>query len=172
MHTDIAPTTRQSGRKLPVHSSFVKFVIVGALAYVINQAGLFLLYDVLPLLPAKETSVDFGIFSEPDISLLIASAIAVELSIAFKYFALQGWAFPDRARRGNQLTRFLRFNASCFGSTLVIVGAINVLTPAFDMSPYVATTLGTVLGFGTNWAFSHYLIWPHHPDRAAEAASG
>jgi putative flippase GtrA len=170
MQTDIPPDTRQGGRRLPVSSSFVKFLIVGALAYVINQAGLFLLYDALPLLPDKKTSVDFGLFAEPDISLLIASAIAVELSIAFKYFALQEWAFPDRARRGHPIARFLRFNGSCFGSTLVIVAAINVLTPVFNMSPYVATTVGTVLGFAANWTFSHYLIWPHH-ERAAEAAT-
>lgn len=172
MQTDIATRPRQPGRRLPVSSSFVKFLAIGAVAYVINQAVLFLLYDVLPLLPAKETSVDFGLFTEPDIRLLIASAISVELAIAFKYYALQRFAFPDRARRGHPITRFLRFNGSCFGSTLVIVGAINVLTPVFDMSPYVATTLGTILGFAANYAFSHYLIWPHHQERAAEAASG
>lgn len=170
MRTDTATTTRLRDRRLPISSSFVKFVIIGAMAYLVNQAGLFLLYDVLPLLPAKETKVDFGIFTEPDISLLVASAIAVELAIAFKYFALQAFAFPDRARRGHPVTRFLRFNGSCFGSTLVIVAAINVLTPVFDMSPYVATTLGTFLGFTANWAFSHYLIWPHHHER--EAAAG
>lgn len=172
MQTDIATRPRQPGRRLPVSSSFVKFLAVGAVAYVINQAVLFLLYDVLPLLPAKETTIDFGIFTEPDVSLLIASAISVELSIAFKYFALQEFAFPDRARHGHPITRFLRFNGSCFVSSLVIVAAINILTPLFDMSPYAATTLGTILGFAANWAFSHYLIWPHHPERAAEAAIG
>ena len=172
MQTDIPTANRRFGRKLPISPAFVKFVAIGAFAYVINQAVLFLLYDLLPLLPAKETSVDFGVFTEPDISLLMASAISVELSIAFKYFALQEFAFPDRERRGHPITRFLRFNGSCFVSSVVIIAAINVLTPAFDMSPYAATTLGTVLGFAANWAFSHYVIWPHHPKRAAEAATG
>lgn len=172
MQIDTGSMTPRSGRRLPVPSSFVKFLIIGGMAYFINQVVLFLLYDVLPLLPAKETSVDFGIFTEPDISLLIASAISVELAIAFKYFALQEFAFPDRARHGHPITRFLRFNGSCFGSTLVIVVAINVLTPVFDMSPYVATTLGTILGFTSNWAFSHYLIWPHRHEMATEATTG
>lgn len=172
MQTDIASSPRRRGRRLPVPSSFAKFLMIGAVAYVINLVSLFLLYDVLPLLPAKETRVDLWLFTEPDISLLIASAISVELAISFKYFALQEFAFPDRARRGHPITRFLRFNGSCLGSTLAIVTAINVLTPVFDISPYIATTFGTLLGFTANWAFSHYLIWPHRHESAAEAASG
>ena len=74
-------------------------------------------------------------------------------------------------RHGYPITRFLRFNGSCFVSSLVIVAAINVLTPTFYLSPYAATTLGTVLGFSANWGFSHYLIWPRHPERAAAAAA-
>jgi putative flippase GtrA len=172
MQTDVATSTRQTSRKLPVPSSFAKFVAIGSVAYVINQTVLFLLYEVLPLLPAKETSVDLGLFREPDISLLIASAIGVELAITFKYFMLQAFAFPDRPRRGHPLVRFLRFNGSCFLSSAVIVVTINVLTPVLDVSPYAATTLGTLLGFAANWAFSHYLIWPHHEESATERVAG
>jgi putative flippase GtrA len=139
---------------------------VGAVAYVISLVTIFLLYEVLPILPDKETRVDFGLFTEPDISLLIASAIGVELAITFKFFALQKFAFPDRARRGHPIARFIRFNGSCLGSSLIVVTAVNVLTPVFDISPYIATTFGTALGFAVNWGFSHYLIWPHQDEES------
>jgi putative flippase GtrA len=171
MQTEIATNRAQTGRLTPTQASLAKFVAIGAVAYVINQAVLFLLYDLLPVLPAKETSVDFGLFTEPDISLLIASAIAVQVSIAFKYFALQHYAFPDRQRKGHPIVRFLQFNGSSLASSAVIVLTINILTPALGISPYIATTLGTLLGFAVNWGFSHYIIWPHHNEVAPGPAA-
>jgi putative flippase GtrA len=163
---------RQVGRRAPLSSAFVKFLIVGGMAYVIGLVALVLLYDALPILPVHDTHVSFGLFTEPDISLLIASVVAVELSIVFKFYALQSWAFPDRARKGHYLVRFVKFTGTCLVAQVITIAAVNVITPVFNTSPYVSTTIGTLAAFMVNWAFSTYVIWPHHGEGAAEPASG
>jgi putative flippase GtrA len=163
---------RHAGLRAPRSSAFVKFLIVGGVSYLINQLALFLLYDALPILPAQHTHVQLIVFTEPDISLLIASIVAVEVSIIFKFYALQEWAFPDRMRKGHYLVRFVKFTGTCIVAQVITIAAVNVITPEFNTSPYVSNTIGTVAAFMVNWAFSTYVIWPHHGQSAAEAASG
>ena len=146
--------------RLRISPEFLKFLLVGSIAYVISQAALLLLYDVFPILPARDRDFDLGLFTHPDIRLLLASALAVELSIVFKFYALERWTFRDRPRRGWGLARFLRFNASCIIGSVIIVATVNVLTPVFGISPYLSNTAGTLFGFLANWLFSAYLIWP------------
>ena len=162
---------RQAGLRAPLSSAFVKFLIVGGVSYLINQLALFLLYDALPILPAH-THLNMVVFTEPDISLLIASIVAVQLSIIFKFYALQEWAFPDRVRKGHFFVRFVKFTGTCIVAQVITIAAVNVITPEFNTSPYVANTIGTLAAFMVNWAFSAYVIWPHHGDKAAEPASG
>ncbi len=146
--------------RLHVSPEFLRFLLVGGIAFFINQAALLLLYDVLPLLPAHNRDFDFGLFTHPDIRLLLASALAVEVAIVFKFYALENWTFRDRPRRGWGLARFLQFNATCIVSPIIVVTTVNVLTPVFGISPYISLSIGTVFGFLVNWAFSAYLIWP------------
>lgn len=148
--------------RLPFSPEFVKFIIVGGIAFIINQAGLALFYDVLPVLPAKDTHTDFGLFTHPDIRLLIASIIGVEMAVVFKFFALERWTFRNRPRRGWAPYRFLKFNVSAVLSPAIVVITVNVMTPVFGISPYISTTIGTLAGFMANYLFSAYIIWPHH----------
>jgi putative flippase GtrA len=185
MQTGIADKSAEDGRRLPargpiasrlgVSSAFVKFLLVGAVAYVVNQAGLLLFYDLsaLPWLPGKDSEVDFGVFTHPDARLLIASLLAVEASIVFKFFALEHWTFRDRPRRGWLGVRFLQFNASCAASSIITVATVNTLSPIFGISPYISITIGTIFGFLVNWALSAYVIWPHRsPDSDAPQITG
>lgn len=146
--------------RLPVSPEFLKFLFVGGVIFVINQAALLLFYDILPVLPVRDRNFDFVLFTHPDIRLLLASALAVEVSIVFKFYALERWTFRDRPRHGWGPVRFLRFNASCIVGSVIIVATVNVLTPVFGISPYLSNTAGTLLGFSANWLFSTYLIWP------------
>lgn len=179
MQTDIATPARRGllSRlrrpfwRLPLSSAFLKFIIVGGIAFVINQVALALLYDVLPILPAKDTSLNFGLFTHPDVRLLIASALAVEVAIVFKFYALENWTFAERERRGLFPWRFLQFNASCIISPIITVGTVNVLTPTFDISPYISNSIGTVFGFAANWLLSAYIIWPHAREVVNKAPS-
>lgn len=155
--------------RLRVSPEFLKFLLVGSIAYVINQAALLLLYDVLPVLPAHDRDFDLGLFTHPDIRLLLASALAVQVAIVFKFYALENWTFRDRPRRGWGLARFLQFNASCIVSPIIVVTTVNVLTPVFGISPYISTTVGTLFGFLANWAASAYIIWPLARSEASTA---
>lgn len=146
--------------RLPVSPEFLKFLLVGGIAFVINQAALLLLYDVLPVLPARDSDFDFGLFTHPDIRLLLASALAVEVAIVFKFYALEHWTFRARPRRGWGPVRFLQFNVTSILGPIIIVSTVNVLTPVFGISPYISLSIGTLAGFLANWAFSAYLIWP------------
>lgn len=150
-------------------SSFVRFLVVGAFAYVITYAVLALLYDVLPILPAKSDRLDLGLF-ELNVRLFIASAAAVECAIIFKFVANERWAFADRQRKGWIGARLLAFNLSCLASSGITVATVNVLTPAFDLSPYITTSIGTVLGIAVNYGVSAYLIWPHRHHTGSAAA--
>lgn len=156
-----ADSDRQAWR-LPVSREFIRFISVGAVAFVIAEIAMFLLYDLLPVLPDHHTQASIGPLTHPDISLLIASVIAVEIAIVFKFYAHEHWTFPHRRQPELAVIRFLKFNASCILSPIITVATVNVLTPAFGISPYIAISVGTMFGFLINWYFSAYLIWRHH----------
>lgn len=164
-----------ASRRLHVPVTLLKFVFVGALAYLVNQAALFLLYDVAPFLPEKDTGIDLLLFRYPDVRLLITSFVAVQCAIVFKFGIHESWTFRDRRRDGPIIARFLQFNVSSVLSPIVTLSAVNVLTPALDISPYVANTIGAVLGFIVNWLLSIHIIWPGHrrdpESRSREATS-
>ncbi len=153
--------------RLPVSQALARFLVVGVFAYVVNQAVLFLLYDVLPVIPGKHSDVDFGLVTHPDARLLIASIIAVEAAIMFKFWAHEGWTFRHRPQAGSVPSRFVGFNASCLMGAIAIVLVVNIVTPVLDLSPYISNSIGAVAGVVANWVFSAYLIWPHA--RTAEA---
>ena len=155
--------------RLHVPPEFLKFLLVGGVTFVINLAAFKLLYDVLPILPAGDTEFDFVFFTHPDIRLLLASVLAVELAIIFKFFALENWTFRDRPRRGWGPVRFLRLNATSIVGQIITVATVNILTPVFGISPYVSLSIGVVLGFMANWLFSAYLIWPSARSKASPA---
>ncbi|HSP54777.1 MAG TPA: GtrA family protein [Dehalococcoidia bacterium] len=163
-----------ASRRLHLPVTLLKFVFVGALAYIVNQGALFLLYDVAPFLPEKETGIDLFLFRYPDVRLLITSVIAVQCAIVFKFGIHEHWTFRDRRRDGSIIARFLQFNVSSVLSPIVTLSAVNVLTPVLHISPYVANTIGAVLGFIVNWLLSIHVIWPGHKQdsepRSGEAA--
>src|SRR4030065_98338 len=63
--------------------TFIKSSIVGTIGYLVNQIFLFLFYDspAFPFLPEKDTNARIVFFTHPDVRLLIATVLAVELAI-------------------------------------------------------------------------------------------
>jgi len=155
-----------ASRRLHVPVTLLKFLFVGALAYLVNQAALFVLYDAAPVFPDKDTGIDLFLFTYPDLRLLITSFLAVQCAIVFKFAVHEHWTFRDRRREGWLLTRFVQFNLSSFLSPIINLAAVNVLTPVLDISPYVSNTIGTALGFAVNWVLSIHVIWPRHKQEA------
>ena len=149
-------------RRLRLSSTLFKFLIVGGIAYLINQSALFLLYDtsLFWFLPAKDTAADLLLFTHPDLRLLLSSILAVELAIIFQFNSHERWTFRDRARQGWGLFRFLKFNLTSAGSPIIIVVTVNTLTPVFGISPYISNTIGILAGVTWNWTFNTLVIWP------------
>jgi dolichol-phosphate mannosyltransferase len=149
-------------RLLPQASILVRFLVVGGIGYLINQFSLYLLYDspVFWFLPSRNTDVDLGLFTHPDIRLLISSILAVETAIVFQFLAHERWTFRDRQHKGWGPLRFLRFNLSSAVSPIIVVVTVNTLTPVFGISPYISNTIGILAGFTWNWTVNTLLIWP------------
>src|SRR2546430_14327861 len=80
--------------RLHLPTTLVKFMIVGAIAFVINQLALFLFYDspVFWFLPEKNTSVDLGLFCDSEVMDLISIVLAVEVEICFMVFVHIHWS--------------------------------------------------------------------------------
>jgi dolichol-phosphate mannosyltransferase len=151
-------------RRLPLSNTFVKFLIVGGIGFLINQFMLFMLYDspTFWFLPAQDTRLDLGLFRHPDIRLLISSVLAVETAIVFQFNAHERWTFRDRGRKGWGPIRFLKFNLGAGVSSIIVVVTVNTLTPLVRISPYLSNTIGIMIGFMWNWTWNTLIIWPQH----------
>ena len=158
----LVATTRATLERLHVSTTLVKFLIVGSIGYLVNQFTLFLVYDspVFAFLPGKDTDFDFIFFTHPDIRLFIASVMAVEAAVVSNFYWHDRWTFRHRQRRAQPIVRFFQFNLTSIGSPIIAVATINVLTPVFDISPYISNTIGILLGTAWNWTWNTRVIWP------------
>ena len=160
--------------RLHLPTTFVKFVIVGGVGFVIFQFFLFLVYDapVFWFLPGQDSSLDLGLFTISDIRLLIASIVAVEIAIICQFNLHDRWTFRWRPRDGWIGQRFIKFQVSSIMSPIIVVVTVNALTPilrdAVDdesligtLAPYISSAFGVLMGFIWNWTLNSLIIWPH-----------
>jgi putative flippase GtrA len=166
---------RQLAYRYHLSTTFLKFLIVGGVGFLINQFGLFLLYDsplAGAIMPAKHTHTSFGLFTHGDIRLLIASVVAVEVAIVAQFNFHDRWTFRLRNKDGNIFLRFGKYNLSSIVSPIVVIVTVNVFTPVIrhaagsdtliaDVAPYIANTGGVLMGFIWNWTLNSLVIWPH-----------
>lgn len=166
--TGLSKTAQSVLQRLPVSTTFIKFVIVGGFGYLVNQFTLFVLYDspISRFLPTKGTDFEFIFFRHSDVRLLIASAVAVEAAIISNFYWHERWTFRDRKRRALLPYRFITFNCTSIGSVVISLAAVNILTPLFGISPYISNTIGICLGTVWNWTWNILVIWPRHKQRA------
>jgi putative flippase GtrA len=128
----------------------LRFLVVGGVAYVVNQALLALLYD------GALASMSRG--SGFDAPLLLASAVALEVSILVRFALNDVWTFRDR--HGKSLAaRFCQSNFTSFGSPVICLAAVNVLTPVFGVSYLISNSLAIILGLAWNWLWSVRWVW-------------
>ena len=76
-------------------------------------------------LPEKESELDLGLFSMPDLRLLISSLIAIELAVLFQFNSHERWTFRHRPREGWIGGRFVKFHLTSIVSPTIIVVATN-----------------------------------------------
>jgi putative flippase GtrA len=154
---------RDLAERLHLPTTLVKFLIVGGIAFLIFQAALYLFYDspVFWFFPDKEADASVKLFNIPDLRLLIASILGVELAILFQFNAHERWTFRHRQPRGWIVARFLKFHLSSIVSPTIIVIVTNALTAATGWPPYFSAAVGVLIGFGWNWTMNTLIIWPH-----------
>jgi len=166
---------RQIIDRLPVSTTLLKFLVVGGFGFIIAQITLFLVYDahILFFLPAKHTHANLLLFDDHDILLLIASILSVEMAVVCQFNFHERWTFRDRNRTGFILVRFAKYNAAASISPIIMIICVNVLTPVFrdaagadsvigKGAPYIANSLGVLIGFVWNYTLNSMIIWPHH----------
>ena len=165
---------REGWRFLGVPPTFLSFLVVGGMAFIVTEVMLYLAYDspLVWFLPEKDTAFGVGPIEHPDIRLLIASALAVEIAIAFKFLAYENWTFRDRQRPASLPVRFLQLNGASLLGAAVTVAVVNVLTPVLGLSPYVSTPAGVLAAFMLNWMASSRVIWPEHEQESSAPQAG
>ena len=135
-------------------SQGAKFLVVGGIAYVVNQVALFALYEfAFAGLPPVDTPL-----GELNTRLLVSSVIAVEIAIIARFVMNDQWTFRER-RDLPLLRRFVRSNVVSAGSPLIALATVNTLTPLFGMNYLVANSIGILLGLTWNWIGSTRLVW-------------
>lgn len=144
-------------------STLGRFLVVGGVSYLVNQALLFLLYEGVF---GEQDFVNLGPLRHLDGGLLAASAVAMELSILVRFLLNDSWTFRGRGSCSFP-TRLLQSNLSSLGSPVIAVVAVNLLTPLLGISYLVANSIGIALGLAWNWAWSSRVIWRLEPAAAA-----
>jgi putative flippase GtrA len=149
--------------------TLTKFVIVGGVAFIIYQIALFAFYDAPILWFLGDTDADAGLFSIPDLRLLVSSIIAIELALLFQFNSHERWTFRHRPREGWLGGRFVKFHLSSIVSPTIIVVTTNALTALVGWPPYLSAAVGVLLGFAWNWTVGTRMIWPHERAMATTA---
>jgi len=114
-----------------------RFVMVGGLGMAVNTVALYMFY---------------GWFSLP---LLVASILAVEISIVHNYLLNNRWTFGGRWVSPQ---RFVKFNISALGG-LAMNSATMWLLARLGLYYLVANALGAFVAFFVNYALSAHWVW-------------
>jgi putative flippase GtrA len=136
-------------------STLGRFLVVGGVSYAVNQALLFLLYEQVF---GTQDVLNFGPLRHVDGGLLLASLLAIELSILVRFALNDAWTF--RGRGGSSfMTRLVQSNLSSFAGPVIALGCLNLVTPLLGISYLIANSFGIALGLAWNWAWSSRVIW-------------
>lgn len=152
--------TKRIRTKATSHTTFLKFLVVGTIGYFVNQFFLFLFYDTPAawFLPETDTQAKVLFVTVGDVRLLIASIVAVEISIISNFLFHDHWTFRDRLKKPLPI-RFGQFNLTSFGSPVISVATINILTPNFGIHYLISNSIGIALGMSWNWLWNAQFIW-------------
>jgi len=139
-----------------------KFLVVGGISYLVNQAALVVTYEQILAGVTRSLHTSLGTV---DLALLCASIVAVEIAIIARFLLNDGWTFRHR-REKPFVRRFVESNFGSFGSPLISLATLNLLTPVFGINYLVSNSIGVLLGLAWNWGWSTRVVW-----RPAEEAA-
>ena len=135
--------------------TLVRFLVAGGLGYVVNQVALYLGYEQVLASIRGEMSLG-GV--PVDAALLIASAVALELSILVRFALNDQWTFRDRREKA-LWKRLYQCNLSSLGSPAISFACVNLMTPLLGISYLIANSIGVLLGLSWNWLWSSRVVW-------------
>lgn len=115
-----------------------KFLVVGGLGTLVNTGILVILYRLLHL------------------ALVVASALATELTIGHNFLWNDRWTF---GRRGVSLNRFARFNVVSLGGQCVTILTLWMLVQHAGLHYVVANLIGIGLAMVWNLAVNMHWTW-------------
>ena len=156
--------------RLHLPTTLIKFAMVGGVAFVIYQVILYLIYGEPPVsflpdlsklfwfLPARVE--DPSLFN-PDPRLVIASIAGVEAAIVFQFNSHERWTFRHRPRKGWIGLRFIKFNLNSIVSPIIMV-ITTIVLHSVNVSPYLSSIVGVLIGFAWNWTLNSLVFWPKH----------
>ena len=132
-------SSRNKVLTLAYYRSFIKFGIVGVIGVVVNEALLIVIHS-------------WGVY------LLLASAIAIEISILSNFALNDLWTFRDR-RSGTAGVRLVKFNALMLAGLVVNIAVLDVGTAYFGMAVAIANLVGIAAAFFLRYALSVRYAW-------------
>lgn len=141
--------------KTPVHHTLItllarysrvlRFGLVGASGALLNTVILWLL-------------TRFG-----QLPLLVASAIATELSILSNFWLNDRWTFRTAIHRYGLVGRLLRYNGIALGGLLITVGLLALLMHFAHLALVLANLLAIVGALAWNYLINARWTWQQHP---------
>jgi dolichol-phosphate mannosyltransferase len=130
----------------PSTRSFVKFLIVGSVGFVVNtiilEAGVFLGYH-----PAA------------------ASVVGAEFAILSNFLLNNAWTFRERKihTKTRKLLKFIQFNGTSLGAIAIQSGIVYIGTHLYGLSEYrIFYIFGVLIGLVWNYLMYSRVIWKKH----------
>lgn len=119
---------------------FQKFVAVGAVGLVVNQAGLVLLHGILGM------------------DVPIASPIAIFASMVVTFYLNEAWTWHDRGS-GRVLHRAMSYVPINLGGLFINWLVLTFLHDTYDMHYLIANLFGAGLAAVWNFALNNAITW-------------
>lgn len=153
--------------------TFIKFLVVGTIGYLVNAIALGLLnrgdiygLDILtkPLLskvPAAPLAPHIGPFIID--RLFVSAVISVELSIVSNFLFHDNWTFKHRLKEGNIIFRFIKFNFTSAVSPLIQLASILFFAHYLHQHEQMGLATGVVIGLFVNYFLNLLIVWKEHP---------
>jgi len=119
----------------------LKFCIVGSTGIIVNMGVLYVLKEYVGF------------------PLMVASFIAIELSIANNFLWNDWWTFHQKYNKDGGLTRLFRFHMISIAGIVINMGILFSLTNMFGVYYMVANMVGILCGFIWNFMANRRLTW-------------
>lgn len=119
----------------------IKFMIVGAMGTIVNEALLFIFTDYL------------GIF------YMFSAVISIEIALVHNFLWNEFWTFADRIKKGNLLGRLARYNFLAIGGMIIGLVVLFLFTSVFGVYYLLSNLIGVFVAFLWNYFTNKKYTW-------------